>query len=91
MESSHILTYFVLFIMYSKTISGWSPLLLPYRFNPSSVFTGRKQTYAAYALAILMNITSSPPLSGWYFSDNARYCFLISDILAPLKKKVLCY
>lgn len=35
-----------------------------------------------------MNITSSPPLSGWYFNDSARYCFLISDILAPLKKEV---
>lgn len=33
-----------------------------------------------------MNITSSPPLSGWYFRDRARYCFLISDTVAPLKE-----
>lgn len=40
-------------------------------------------TYAAWALAILMNVASSPPLSGWYLSDSTRYCFLISDSDAP--------
>lgn len=40
-------------------------------------------TYAAWALAILMNMASSPRLSGWYLSDSKWYCFLISFSDAP--------
>uniref|UniRef100_A0A0E9RY47 Uncharacterized protein n=1 Tax=Anguilla anguilla TaxID=7936 RepID=A0A0E9RY47_ANGAN len=32
---------------------------------------------------MLMNMASSPPLSGWYLSESTRYCFLISAIFAP--------